>query len=62
MANFEFYIAHGKYQHYSDKALDWWIKSWKLKAIDKEIALLYRKKYNIKAISYLKKSLKHIDG
>lgn len=32
-----------------DKALAWYGKSWKLKDEDKEIALLYYKKYNKEA-------------
>jgi len=57
-----FYLHHDQFQSYSDKALDCFIKSWKLKGIDKEIIILYQKKYWKKAIKHLKLANKHING
>ena len=52
----DFHIYHNKFQSEADKALGWYIKSWKLKDEDKEIALLYQKKHNKQAKKYLKKA------
>ena len=52
-------IHNEKHKKYSDMALDYFIKSWKLKGIDKEIVLLYKKKYDEKAMFHLKKTLKN---
>ena len=58
--NSKFYIYHDKFQDYSNRATDWLIKSWKLKKIDKEIALLYRKKNQKEAMRCLKKANKYL--
>jgi len=55
-----FYVCHDKFQELSNKATDWFIESWDLKEIDKEIALLYRKKYHKEALEYLKKAVKYL--
>ncbi len=57
----DFYIHHGKFQSYSDKAIDCYIKSWELKGIDKEIILLYKKKYWKEAFKHLKLANKWIN-
>jgi len=49
-----FHYHHDLFQGYSDKAIDYFTKSWKLQGIDREIILLYRKKYWEKAIKHLK--------
>jgi len=54
----EFWIDCKEYNHYSDKALDYLIKSWKVKGIEKEICMLKRKLYKKEAKKYLKRILK----
>ena len=49
----DFYIYCDKFQRESDKALDWFIKSWSLKGTDKKIAELYKIKHEKKALEYL---------
>ncbi len=58
--NQQFFISHDQYQHYSDKALEWFIKGWKLGGIDKKIALLYQEKNNKEAMRYLKEANKYL--
>jgi len=54
--NKAFYIYCQKFQQLSDKALDYLISSWKMKGEDREIALLYQKKYNRMAMKYLERA------
>lgn len=54
----EFYIYHDKFQDLSNKAIDWYIKSWKYK-IDSDERTICRLKRNIymrEALSCLKKA------
>ena len=49
-------IHNDKFNKYSDMSLDYFIESWNIKGIDKEITLLYYKKYWEKAVYHLKKT------
>ena len=60
MNDFSIYFA--KFESLSSKALDWFIESWELKGIDKEIALLEQKKANKRAMRYLRKAVKYLNG
>ena len=60
--NKAFYIYSQKFQQLSDKALDYFISSWKLKDEDKGIALLYQKKYNKIAMKYLERANEVLNG
>ena len=58
-----FYINHNKFQNYSDKAIDWYLKSRKFKRNSDEwqICILKKRIYNKEAIKYLKKAVKEIE-
>ena len=50
----EFNLRLSRFKDCSDKAIDWFLKSRSLNGIDKEIAILYRKKNWKLAIKHLK--------
>lgn len=60
--NSGFYIAHGKFQQYSDKALDWFIRSWKFEFESDEwkICILKKQIYERKALEYLEEANKYL--
>lgn len=60
--NPEWEIAFREYQNFSDKATDYLIASWKLRNEDKEICLLYRKKYIRLAHEWLLKMIEIQDA
>ena len=55
-----FYIYCDMFQKESDKALDWFIRSWSLGGEDKKIAELYKFKHEKKALEYLVKANKFL--
>lgn len=57
----DFWIAWAKFGDYHDTAVDWLILSWSKKGVDKEIALLYHKKYSQKAFKELRKVNKYVN-
>lgn len=58
----DFYINDKKCTEFANKALDWFIRSWKLKGEDKEIALLYKKKYERISMEHLEKAKEALNG
>lgn len=58
----DFYINEKKFEEYFDKSQEWLIRSWTLRNEDKEIALLYRKKYKRIAMEHLNKATEEING
>ena len=56
----DFYIYHAQFESFSNKAIDWFIKSWELDGDDKEIALLHRKRNWEKALKFLEKANKQL--
>lgn len=56
----EFWICNAKYRFYSNKADTYFTRSLKQKGIDKQISLLFEKKYNKLAFHFLNKALKNI--
>ena len=64
MIKSEFYIYHNKFQDFSDKALDWFIRSWKY-AYNSDEWKVCRLKQSIlkrKAMEYLDKAGKELNG
>jgi len=51
-----------EHQYWLDKSLDWWIRSWKLKNEDKQIAELYSKKYINKALQKTKELIEFLES
>ena len=51
----DFYIFHNKFQHYSDRSIDWYIKSWKYKYKSDEWKIC-----RLKMSIYMKESMKNL--
>lgn len=58
-----FYINHDKFQDYSNKATDWFIKSWKFKIDSDEWKICRLKKaiYEKKATEHLKLASEYLN-
>lgn len=48
-----FYIYHKKFEVYTNKSIDYYIKSWKFEGVDREILEKYQEKYEKLALKYL---------
>ena len=59
-----FYINHAKFQDLSNKALDWFIRSWKYKigSDERKICCLKQRIYNREAVEYLNKAVKELEN
>ncbi len=60
----DFYIFHNKFQDFSNRALDWFIKSWNFKWESDEwkVCLLKQRIFNKKGMEYLDLAVKELNN
>lgn len=57
-----FYLNFEKYKDETKKSVGWYIASFKLNGLDKQIALLHEEKHNQEALRYLKQATEALNG